>query len=181
MQGTYTFMRKIIAIFAVVLFLAPLSMANEEKATVEIFDSMGNKLMESKMSYDKVKSLEMDILNGDIEKLGIKFDFGFANYIISYGRGKVYIPFSKERSFLRLMLRPIFFNYYDGGFTIVKFGANYLWKGKSIGDYGFMLRKHCGVMFGFYGLHIKIAWHLRPDTHIFIGGNIAMVGYDRLL
>ena len=111
----------------------------------------------------------------------IKFDFGFNNYLISYGKGKVYIPFSKERSFLRLMLRPIFFNYYEGGFTAVKFGANYFWKGKGIGDYGVMLGRQCGFMLGFYGLHIKIAWKLRADTHLFIGGSILIVGKDRLL
>ncbi|HEC82584.1 MAG TPA: hypothetical protein ENI53_01700 [Thermoplasmatales archaeon] len=174
--------KKIVSLFMVALFLIPISLVNAEKdkATVEIFDFRGNKIMEKEVSYEKAKEIEKEILNGDFGMLGIKFDFGFSNYLISYGRGKVYIPFSKERCFLRFMLRPIFFNY-EKGFTIVKFGANYLWKGKSLGDYGMMFRSQCGMMLGFYGLHIKISWKLRPDTHIFVGGNLLLVGKDKIL
>lgn len=166
----------------VALFLIPISMANpeSEKAIVQVYDFKGDKIIEKEVTYERAKEIEKDILNGDLGMLGIKFDLGFSNYLVSYGRGKVYIPFSKERSFFRLMLRPIFFNY-EKGFTFVKFGANYIWKGKSIGDYGMMLRSQCGMMLGFYGVHIKISWKLRPDTHIFVGGNLLLVGNDKIL
>jgi len=175
---------KIVAMLVCVMFLAPLvhdAVAREEMAKVEIFDCFGNKIEEREISAKKLDSLERDIARGDLDVLGIKHDFGFSNYVISYGRGEVFIPLYKERSFLRLMLRPIFFNYFDGGFTIVKFGANYVWKGSTIGDYGIMFRDQCGMLLGFIGLHIQISWKLHPETHIFVGGTLLAAGYDRFL
>jgi hypothetical protein len=174
---------RIVALFAALLFLMPVAMfsnASEEKAKVEIFDFYGNKIGEKEMSTDEIKSFKKDILDGNFCVAGLKFDFGFGNYIISYGKGKVYIPFSRERSFIRLMLRPIFFHY-EKGFTLVKFGANYIWRGKSIGDYGMMFRNQYGMMLGFLGVHIRIRHKLQPDTHIFVGNALLIAGKDKLL
>ncbi|RLF52335.1 MAG: hypothetical protein DRN11_01310 [Thermoplasmata archaeon] len=173
-------MKKILSLLVVALLAMPLSIAKEDKAVVEVCDALGNKIMVKHVELTKAKEIEKELMHGNLRILGIKFDYGIANLIISYGKGKVYIPFSKERSFIRLMLRPIFFNY-EEGFTIVKFGANYFWKGKSIGDFGLMLRKHQGVMIGFLGIHIRIRYKLQPDTHIFIGGCWLILGRDKLL
>ena len=102
-------------------------------------------------------------------------------YIVSYGRGKVYIPLHRDGSFLRFFLRPIFFQY-EKGITFAKFGANYAWdRCKTFGDYGIMIRSQRGIMIGFVGLHIKIGHKLTPDTHIFIGGSWITVGNDLFL
>lgn len=175
---------KLVAVLVCGMFLAPLvheAMAKEEMATIEVFDCFGNKIEEREISARKLNTLERDIIQGDLDILGIKHDFGFSNYVVSYGKGEVFIPLCKERSFLRLMLRPIFFNYFDGGLTIVKFGANYAWKGATVGDYGIMFRDQCGMLLGFLGLHIKISWKLRSETHIFVGGSLLAVGYDQFL
>jgi hypothetical protein len=179
---------KVISLCVGLLLLIPLADMNfanaddeNEQATVEVFDSFGNKLSERTVDARELADLERDVMEGDLDFLGINWDFGFSNYIISYGKGKVYIPLSNERTFFRLLLRPIFFNYYDGGFTLVKFGANHVWKGKTIGDYGFMLMEQWGMMWGFFGLHAKISWKMRPETHIFVGGSLLVGGYDRLL
>ena len=180
-------MKKLLALFILALFVVPISTftippstAKKEQVPVEIFDFTTNKRIKKEMSYEEAEMLENDLMEGNPEKLGIRFDLGFSNYLLSYGNGDVYIPLKKERSFLRFMLRPIIFNY-ERGFTFVKFGANYFWKGQSIGDYGFMVKKQCGIMLGFYGLHIKIDWVLRPDTHIFAGGSLLVTGYNKLL
>lgn len=167
-------MKKIIAVLIISMFLVPTSLA-KNSVDVEIFNALNEKVKEMKISYEDAEKIE----KGDLSVLGIKHDFGFSNYIVSVGGGKVFIPFSRERCFFRLLLRPILFQY-TKGITITKFGANYLWKGKSIDDYGLMLGNQLGMMLGFIGLHIKIAWKLREDTHIFVGSSILFVGYDRL-
>ncbi|MBC7080995.1 MAG: hypothetical protein H5T44_01920 [Thermoplasmatales archaeon] len=167
-------MKKFVAILTLALFVLPVSLA-ENSVDVEIFNAVNEKVKEIKISYEDAKRIE----EGDLSPLRIKHDSGFSNYIISCGGGKVFIPFSKERSFLRLMLRPILFHY-SKGITITKFGANYVWKGKSIDDYGLMIGNQFGIMLGFVGLHIKIGWKLREDTHIFVGSSILFIGYDKL-
>ena len=167
-------MKKITAVLIISMFFVPASLA-EKSVDVEIFNAINEKVKEVKVSYKDAEKIE----RGDLSPLGIKHDFGFSNYILSFGGGKVFIPFSKERSFLRLILRPILFHY-SKGFTITKFGANYLWKGKSIYDYGIMCGNQFGMMLGFVGLHIKISWKLREDTHIFVGSSIFFIGYDIL-
>lgn len=166
-------MKKIAVILIISLFFAPACMGNS--VDVEVFNPFNEKIKEMKISYEEAEKIE----KGDLSALGIKHDFGFSNYIISVGGGKVFIPFSRERSFFRLLLRPILFHY-SKGFTITKFGANYLWKGKNMGDYGLMLGNQFGIMVGFFGLHIKIAWKLREDTHIFVGSSILFIGYDKV-
>lgn len=174
-------MKKLIALFICLSFLIlPIVSPMPVKNKMEVFDTFGNKLMEKEISEKEAKEIEEDLKNGDIEKLCIKFDFIAPTLIVSYGKGKVYIPFHRDRCFLRLFLRPIFFNY-ENGFTIVKFGANYFWKGKSIGDYGCMIRNQFGMMLGFFGLHIKISYKLKPDTHIFIGSAWIIFGWDKFL
>ena len=184
-------MRKIIVLFVVLSLLVPsiafTSNAKTSKESIEIYDSFGNKIMEKKIDVQKVAEIEKDLQNGKVDPALLnlmpfkRFDFGMLTYVISYGRGKVYIPFHKDRSFLRFFLRPIFFKY-ERGFTIAKFGANYMWdRCKSFGDYGVMIRSQRGIMIGFIGLHIKIRHRLNPDTHIFIGGSIAMIGNDLFL
>ncbi len=172
--------KKFMALFVLALFVLPLSIAEEEKATIEISDFLTGKVVKRVVSENEAMDIEKDLMEGKTDSLGIKFDFFAPNIIMSYGKGKVYIPFHRSRSFLRLVLFPIFFNY-EKGITVVKFGANYLWRGKSIGDYGFMLGRQCGMMLGFAGVHIKISYKLRPDTHIFIGVNWFTVGNDRFL
>lgn len=173
-------MKKLLSIFLALFFITPLSLAKDDSVTIAVYDFTGNKIFEKIVSQKEAIKIEKDLLQGRFHELGIKFDFGIGNYIISYGKGKVYIPFSKERSFLRLMLRPIFFNY-EKGITFVKFGANYFWKGKSIGDFGLMLRRQSGMMLGFIGLHVKISHKLKPDTHIFIGNCFFMATWDKIL
>ena len=177
---------KAIVLGMVLLLIVPVFNFNSsgketnEKYTMEIYDMYGNKIEERKISLAMLHSLEEKIKKGELDDLGIKWDFGFSNWIISYGKGKVYIPLSRERSFFRLLFRPIFFDYQEG-FTMVKFGANYFWKGKSMGDYGIMLRNQQGMMLGFFGIHIRIRHPLQPDTHIFIGTNLLMIGRDKIL
>jgi len=179
---------KIMVFVAALLLLMPLlpsvnTSAREEKCTMEIYDFLGNRIGEREISISMLHSIMERLASGDekaLDDLGIKWDFGFSNWIISYGKGKVYIPLSRERSFLWIILRPIFFNYQEG-FTLVKFGANYIWKGKSVGDYGIMLRNQAGCMIGFVGLHIRIRHALEPDTHIFIGSTLLLAGRDRIL
>jgi len=184
-------MRKLISLFLVGLLVIPyFTIANasgEPKEKVVVYDSFGNKIMEKMMSASDVEKMEKDLQNGKIDPQLLhllprkRMDFGFLTYVISYGRGKVYIPLHRDRSFLRFFLRPIFFKY-ERGITIAKFGANYVWdRCKTVGDYGFMIRRQRGVMVGFIGLHIKISHKLDPDTHIFIGGSMLMIGNDLFL
>lgn len=198
-------MKKIIVLAIVALFV-PLSVAampsstvrepsHTEKTSIEIetLDYTSHEALIKEVSVAEAKAIEKDIVEGRIREaidtLGIRFDFGFSNYVISYGRGDVYVPLSRDRSLLspeksfifRFVLRPIYFNYYDGGMTFVKFGANHFWKGRSVGDYGFMLGDQCGMMMGFFGTHICIPWKLRPDTHLLVGGCLMIVGYNKFL
>ncbi len=178
-----------IIVFVVAMLLMPAmpftnkTSADDGKLTMDVYDFFGNKIEEKEISISLLHSIIQRLANGDedaINDLGIKWDFGFSNWIVSYGKGKVYIPLSRERSFLWILLRPIFFNYQEG-FTFVKFGANYVWKGKSIGDYGLMLRNQAGIMMGFVGLHIRIRHPLQPDIHIFIGSTLLLAGKDKIL
>ena len=199
-------MKKIIVLLIAALFL-PLSVAatqsftatqepsTTEKISIEIetLDFTSHELLLKEVSATEVKAIEKNIMEGRIQQamdtLGIRFDFGFFNCIISYGKGDVYVPLSRDKSLLsleksfifRFVLQPIYFNYYAGGMTFVKFGANYFWKGHSAGDYGFMLGDQCGMMMGFFGTHIRIPWKLRPDTHLFVGRSLLIVGYDKFL
>ena len=184
-------MKKIIVLFVVFSLMLPLpymavNAQHNNKDIMEVYDSFGNKIMEKKIDEQKATEIENELQQGKVDPallhlLPKRMDFGVLTYVVSYGKGKVYIPFHRDRSFLRLFLRPIFFKY-EKGFTIVKFGANYRWdRLKSFGDYGIMLRHQRGVMIGFIGLHIKIRHRLNPDTHIFIGGSWAMMGNDLFL
>ncbi len=177
-------MKKLVALFVLVLFLPIATPANFNTSLtatkIEVFDAFGNKIMEKEVTYEEAEKIQEDLLKGNVTKLGLKFDFIAPTLLISYGRGKVYIPLHRDRTFFRLFLRPVFFNY-EEGFTFVKFGANYIWKGKSLGDYGLMLRNQFGMMLGFFGLHIKIPYKLKPDMHIFIGSAWIMVGWDKFL
>ena len=162
--------------------LSNLSSSNDlDECTIEVYNCFGMKLFENKIDELSLLQLETEILNGNFSSLGLKWDFGFASYIISYGKGKVYIPLKNERTFFRFFLRPIIFNYYGGGFTLIKLGANYVWKGKTIGDFGFMTMDQWGMMLGFFGLHVRIRWLVRPETHIFVGSSLMIAGYDKML
>ena len=178
-------MNKALVICVLTLFMAPGlivavpdSGAKEDRVTVEVFDFLTNSCRVQEMTQKEAEALETELFAGDTERLGLKFDVGFTNYVLSYGRGDVFIPLGKERSFFRFVWKPILFNF-EHGVTLVKFGANYEWKGHGIGDFGVMLNKQCGLMAGFFGLHVRIPWQLRPDTHIFMGGTLFMLGYNR--
>jgi len=183
-------MKRIIALFVAISLMIPYAYVNASrnnvKDSIEIYDSFGNKIMEKKIDEKEAKEIEKELQDGKVSPALLhlipkRMDFGILTYVISYGKGKVYIPFHKDRSFLRFFLRPIFFKY-EKGFTVAKFGANYMWdRCKSFGDYGIMIRNQRGVMIGFIGLHIKIKHKLNPDTHIFIGGSLAMIGNDLFL
>ncbi|MCD6222260.1 MAG: hypothetical protein J7K12_01055 [Thermoplasmata archaeon] len=183
-------MKKVLAIFVVLSLVVPYmaiaNAENEAKEKIEVYDSFGNKIAEKIVTEEKAKEIEQELTEGKADAaimhlLPKRMDFGVLTYVVSYGKGKVYIPLHRDRSFLRLFIRPIFFKY-EKGFTFVKFGANYRWdRCKTFGDYGFMVRKQRGVMIGFIGLHIKIGHKLNPDTHIFVGGSFVMIGNDLLL
>ena len=180
-------MKRIVSLFLVMSLMVPyFAMAEPSggKERIEIYDSFGNKIMEKIVSEREAQEIERELMNGN-EKVLLhllpKMDFGVMTYVISYGRGKVYIPLHRDNTFLRFFIRPIFFKY-ERGVTIVKFGANYVWdRCKTVGDYGYMVRNQFGVMIGFVGLHIKIPHKLNPDTHIFVGGSFAMLGNDLFL
>ena len=196
-------MKKLLVLFAIGIFVSPALFITAPAAAddspevitaeIERISPLGTKVSTITLNAEEAAAVERDIANDDIDnamaRLGISFDFGFSNLIFSYGKGDVYIPvardcglLSPENGFLfRFVFRPIFFNYQSGGITMVKFGANYLWKGQTFRDFGFMLGDQAGMMLGFYGTHIKIPWLLRPDTHIFIGGNLLTVGYNKFL
>jgi len=181
-------MRRIMALFLVTSLLMPYLAVNAEtggKQKVEIYDSFGNKITEKFISEREAQKIEREIMNGNekaiLSLIPKRMDFGVMTYVISYGRGKVYIPMHRAHSFLRFFIRPIFFKY-ERGITFVKFGANYRWdRCKTFGDYGYMVRNQFGVMIGFVGLHIRIPHKLTPDTHIFVGGSFAMLGKDLFL
>lgn len=175
-------MKRFVVLLIAIMFLFPIlanASAKEEKVFVEV-DFQGKKLLSKEMSPEDAQKLEEKILRGDVASLGIKFDIGMLNYIVSYGKGKIWMPLHTDRSFLRMVIFPIFFNY-EKGLTLMKFGGSYFWKGKSIRDFGIMTGKQCGIIFGFMGLHVKISHKLRPDTHIFIGGSAFTIGWDRFL
>lgn len=196
-------MKKLLVLFAIGILIAPALLATtpaaadntSEQVTAEIeqLGPAGAQTRTVTLTADEAAAVERDLAKDNIqsatERLGISFDIGFSNLIFSYGKGDVYVPFARdcallspENGFLfRFVFRPIFFNYHSGGMTMVKFGANYFWKGKTVRDFGFMLGDQAGMMVGFYGTHVKIPWRLRPDTHIFVGGNLLTVGYNKFL
>lgn len=196
-------MKKLWVLLAIGIFVAPALLItapaaaddSPETVTAEIerVSPTGITTRTIMLGADEAAAAERDLATDNMDRamarLGISFDFGFSNLIFSYGKGEVYVPFARdcallspENGFLfRFIFRPIFFNYHSGGMTMVKFGANYFWKGKTIRDFGFMLGDQAGMMMGFYGTHVKIPWHLRPDTHIFFGGNLLTVGYNKFL
>jgi len=107
---------------------------------------------------------------------GKTWGWGVFNYIISYGRGEIFIPLKSDRSFIRMMLRPILFKY-NFGVTIAKFGTNYMWDSRNtVGNIGWMLGRQRGFTAGFIGLHIRIPHPLHPDSHIFIGTTLIING-----
>jgi len=197
-------MKKLLVLLAIGIFVAPALLTTApaaaddpaEQVTAEVQQVSPTGIITTRtltLDADEAAAVERDIANDDVDsamaRLGISFDIGFSNLIFSYGRGDVYVPLARdcallspENGFLfRFIFRPIFFNYHSGGMTMVKFGANYFWKGQTFRDFGFMLGDQAGMMLGFYGTHVKIPWLLRPDTHIFVGGNLMTVGYNKFL
>lgn len=107
---------------------------------------------------------------------GKTWGWGVFNYFISYGRGEIFIPLKSDRSFFRMMLRPILFKY-TFGVTIAKFGTNYMWDNRNtIGNIGWMVGRQRGFTAGFIGLHIRIPHPLHSDSHIFIGTTLIING-----
>ena len=186
----------VVALLAVPFSALLLPASADEDTTfveVETVDLTTGKVITHLLTYGQAAELDRAAAAGEAAEvtrlLGISFDFGFSNLLFSYGKGDVYVPIARdcaflspERSFIfRFILRPLFFNYHNGGFTVVKFGANYFWKGPVFMDYGYMIGDQTGMMLGFYGLHIRIPWLLRPDTHILIGGSLMVVGYNKFM
>jgi len=107
---------------------------------------------------------------------GKTWGWGIFNYIVSYGRGEIFIPLKSDRSFFRILLRPILFKY-NFGVTVAKFGTNYMWDSRNtVGNVGWMLGRQRGFTAGFIGLHIRIPHALQPDSHIFIGATLIING-----
>ncbi len=109
--------------------------------------------------------------------------WGILTSIMSYGSGKVYIPFKvADRGSIRPILKPIFWHYPNKGITSVRLGATYSWPGeKTIGYRGWLNGPQSGVMMGFMGIHIKLSHKLRPDTHFLMGKTLSIKGYQRSL
>jgi hypothetical protein len=109
--------------------------------------------------------------------------WGILTSVMSYGSGKVYIPFKLgERGSIRPIFRPIFWHYPIKGVTSVRLGATYSWPGeKTLGYRGWLSGPQSGVMMGFTGIHIKLSHKLRPDTHFLLGKTLSIKGYQRAL
>jgi len=111
---------------------------------------------------------------------GKTWGWGVFNYIVSYGRGEIFIPLKSDRSFVRMMLRPIFFNY-NAGITVAKFGTNYVWDSmNTVNNIGWMLGRQRGFTVGFIGVHVRIPHALHPDSHLFIGTTLILNGNNLL-
>ncbi|MEA2054683.1 MAG: hypothetical protein U9O96_06190 [Candidatus Thermoplasmatota archaeon] len=109
-----------------------------------------------------------------------EWGWGIFNYVVSYGRGEIYIPLKSDRSFIRMMFRPIFFKY-NLGVTITKFGSNYIWDSKNtMSNMGWMFGRQRGFTVGFVGLHIRVPHKLSPDSHLFIGTSLIINGNNLL-
>ena len=108
---------------------------------------------------------------------------GILTSIMSYGSGKVYIPFKLgNRGSIRPIFRPMFWNYPDKGVTSVRLGATYAWpEEKTWGYRGWLSGPQSGLMRGFMGIHIKLAHKLRPDTHFLMGQTLSIRGYQNTL
>lgn len=152
----------------------------------ELEEKISNILNSNENEMDEAINETLELLSNanilpDISAIfGKEWGWGIFNYVISYGRGEIYIPFKSDRSFLRLLLRPIFFKY-NIGFTMTKFGATYMWDSNGVvGNMGFMLGRQRGFMVGFVGLHIRIPHKLNPDGHLFIGAAIMINGNNLL-
>lgn len=107
--------------------------------------------------------------------------WGILTSIISYGSGKVYVPFKLgDRGSIRPILRPIFWNYPSNGVTSVRLGSTYSWPGEKTWGYrGWMSGPQNGVMMGFMGIHIKLSHKLRPDNHFLMGQALSIKGYQK--
>ncbi|GEM_PF-6959771 len=106
--------------------------------------------------------------------------WGILTSIMSYGSGKVYIPFKLgDRGSIRPILRSIFWHYPSKGVTSVRLGATYSWPGEKTWGYrGWMSGPQSGVMMGFMGIHIKLPHKLRPDNHFLMGQTLSIKGYQ---
>lgn len=109
--------------------------------------------------------------------------WGIFSSIMSYGSGKVYIPFKLgDRGSIRPIFRPIFWHYPNKGVTSVRLGATYSWPGeKTLGYRGWLSGPQSGRMMGFMGIHIKLSHKLRPDTHFLLGQTLSIKGYQKAL
>jgi len=154
-----------------------------DKRLAGIFNSNNNidkKMNETLSILENAAILPENFDSHFLSMLRKEWGWGILNYVISYGKGEIYIPLKSDRSFLRLLLRPIFFKY-NMGFTMTKFGATYIWDRSNVmGNIGFMLGRQRGFMVGFIGLHIRISHKLNPDSHLFIGAAIMINGNNLL-
>ena len=107
--------------------------------------------------------------------------WGILTSIISYGSGKVYVPFKLgNRGSIRPILKPIFWHYPSKGVTSVRLGAAYSWPGEKTWGYrGWISGPQSGIMMGFMGIHIKLSHNLRPDTHFLMGQTLSIKGYQK--
>jgi len=190
----------------VALFVS--SGGDREMVECSISDIAGTKIQKKSLSAEEAREMEnkiAGILDSDrmpanisevIERVievlkdygilpdrfmfGKTWGWGVFNYIISYGRGEIYIPLKSDRSFVRMMLRPILFNY-NAGVTVAKFGTNYMWDSRNtVGNIGWMLGRQRGFTVGFIGVHVRIPHALHPDSHLFIGTTLILNGNNLL-
>ncbi len=182
---------------------------NKEVVECSISNIAGTAVQKKSLSADKVEEMENKIagilsankaptnISNVIERVievlknygilpekytlfGKTWGWGVFNYIISYGRGDIFIPLKSDRSFFRLIFRPIFFRY-NAGVTVAKFGTNYMWDSRNtVGNVGWMLGRQRGFTVGFIGIHIRIPHPLHPDSHLFIGTTLILNGNNLL-
>jgi len=182
----------VVALFLVAALIPSLASSRGDSEIVEcgMSNILGTTFKEKSMPSEKI---DVDRVVEVLKNYGIlpeKYDssflfgktwsWGVFNYIISYGRGETFVPLKSDRSFVRMMFRPIFFNY-NAGITIAKFGTNYMWdSGSTFGNIGWMFGRQRGFTVGFIGIHIRIPHALHPDSHLFIGTTLILNGNNLL-
>ncbi|HHH78012.1 MAG TPA: hypothetical protein ENL18_02215 [Thermoplasmatales archaeon] len=200
----------IVALFVMTAAIPSLVSSGGSKEVVEcsISDIVGTKVQKKSLSVEEANEMERKIsgildsnrmpanISEVVERIidvlrdygilqdrtifGKTWGWGVFNYIISYGRGEIYIPLKSDRSFVRIMLRPILFNY-NAGITVAKFGTNYMWDSmNTVGNVGWMLGRQRGFTVGFVGIHVRIPHALHPDSHLFIGTTLILNGNNLL-
>lgn len=105
-------------------------------------------------------------------------------HIFSYGHGRVFIPYYKplpagitglkHETIIGLLLRPIWWHYNTVSYTIVR--KEHIFPPRI--DFWDMCGRQKGFMIGFMGLYVAFYRPFLPDTHVFIGRTMFLLGED---